>query len=192
MEPRRFCCARHRIVVIFRQLSWDSTHWKRNRMRYILKEDSKPLGNEAVQRLLDALIHVKKTLDGILCILETQRSKCSHHWVVTEFNTTWTVGQFMLTCVCRECGSSKEEMGPPICTCCGKPLELKVWEGKARNNATPDHLSLWEEEFSRRNVSFKDAPLSHDMFFCNIGLYVCSNEGCDECGKSKFYITDGD
>ncbi len=161
-------------------------------MKYILKGSPGLLGNEAVRISLEALEHARKTHDKILALLETLRSNCLHDWEVTEINTTYTVGQFMLTCVCRECGSSKEEMGPPICTCCGKPLELKVWEGKARNNATPDHLSLWEEEFSRRNVSFKDAPLSHDMFFCNIGLYVCSNEGCDECGKSKFYITDGD
>jgi hypothetical protein len=161
-------------------------------MRYLLNEDSKPLGNKAVLRLLEASEHVKKTLDGIFVILETLRNTCSHDWMVTELNPTYTVGEFMRTSVCRECGSSKEDMGPPICTCCGKPLELKVWEGEAKNNATPDHLRLWVEESSRRDLSFHEAPLSHDMFFCDIGLYVCSNEGCGECDKPIFYITEGD
>ncbi len=161
-------------------------------MKYILKGSPGLLGNEAVRISLEALEHARKTHDKILALLETLRSNCLHDWEVTEINTTYTVGKFILKNVCRKCGSSKEEMGPPICRCCGKPLQLKVWEGKARNKATLEHLRLWEKEFLFRNTVYKKSALTLNMFFCNIGLYVCSNKGCDKCGKPEFYITDGD
>jgi uncharacterized protein YpbB len=69
---------------------------------------------------------------------------------------------------------------------------LKAWEGKKQNGATKEQLSVWKKEHARRRKLFMDDTLSYDMFFTQIGLYVCENHECGKVGDPVFVVTPGD
>lgn len=155
------------------------------------KLTNRPLpSNQKVKKIISQLKQLRNRLADI-------RSKCKHDYQPTAYTETdtggYTVGIFDTTLVCRKCTNvATLENSPPICSCCGLSLELKVWEGKLKNNATRQHLAIWKREKIRRRKMWEKDVLAHGMFFNQFGLYVCTSELCKNYNKAKFLITGGD
>lgn len=159
-------------------------------MSYNLAKHPKP-SNRKIRTLLVTQRQLVQKIDSL-------QSSCKHHFLpisYTESNVDgcYKVGIFDISADCRKCTyQTVIKNSPPICSCCGNELELKVWEGRSIKNATPSHVAIWKREHARREKLSMANILSYPTFFTQVGLYVCVNKLCKDNNKANFYITGGD
>ena len=149
------------------------------------------LSNRTAKKLVSDMKRLKKQLESL-------RAKCQHVYIPLSyrepdagFHGGVEVGKFDIFCACKKCGHKETfENSPPLCSCCMKLLQLKVWEGKGQNDATGRQIGVWKREYARRRVF--PVLSGHSMFCTQFGLYVCTNEACKNHDRAKFFITGGD